>query len=144
MRLRLGNSEPEAQDIDITPMIDCVFLLVLFFMVTSSFIEEAKVFKTILPKADKPTTIAREDADSITVTVEGEYYFRDASGEQKMENLEILLRKLERREGPEKQRPVILRCDARCEYRQFMEVKNVLKLAGVETIFEEVQVRHEK
>ena len=47
------------------------------------------------------------------------------------------------RDEASRQRPVIIRCDARCEYQQFIQVKNVLKLAGIETIFEEVEVRHD-
>lgn len=144
MKLRIEHTEPEEDDIDITPMIDCVFLLVLFFMVTSSFIEEAKVFKIVLPKADHPITVARDQADSISVTVDGEYFFRDASGEAKIDNLEVLVEKLRERGEAQKSRPVIIRCDARCEYRQFVEVKNALKLAGVETFFEEVEVQHSK
>ena len=143
MKLRLAQTEPEDDQIDITPMIDCIFLLVLFFMVTSSFIEEAKVFKIILPKADKPVTVAREDADSISLTVDGEYFFRDAAAEEQIDDLTVLIERLKQRDDANKDRPVIIRCDARCEYQQFVQVKNALKLAGIETIFEEVEVRHD-
>ncbi|MDA1017939.1 MAG: biopolymer transporter ExbD [Planctomycetota bacterium] len=139
MRIRLNLTE-EDDELDITPMIDVIFLLVLFFMVTSTFIEEAKVYKMILPRADSPTTVAREDADSISLTVDGQLYFRQGTGkEDEIADLSVLVERLQNAEPP---RPVIIRCDERCEYRQYVEIKNALRQAGVETVFEEVEVSH--
>lgn len=59
--MKLRSTEEPAADIDMTPMIDCVFLLIIFFMVSSTM---SKVDLTpdvqlpIAPKAAKP-----EDAD---------------------------------------------------------------------------------
>ncbi len=139
MRLHLAQVEEDDQ-LDITPMIDVIFLLVLFFMVTSTFIEEAKVFKMILPRAETPTTVAREDADSISLTVDGQLFFRQGSAkEEEIPDLSSLVERLQTQGSP---RPVIVRCDARCEYRRFVEIKNALRQAGVETVFEEVEVSH--
>jgi biopolymer transport protein ExbD len=141
MKLRLANAETESDDIDITPLIDVIFLLVLFFMLTTTFIEEAKVFQIVLPKADTPSIVSRDDTDSVSLTVNDEIYFRSATGDdEKIDNLELLVVKLSEREGSARKRPVIIRCDARCTYQQFVTVKNALKLAGVETIFEEVNL----
>ena len=57
MRLRLLRQEAQ-EGIDLTSMIDVVFLLVIFFMVTTTFIEEAKVYKINLPRAERPTTVS--------------------------------------------------------------------------------------
>jgi biopolymer transport protein ExbD len=144
MKLRLPAAE-EDDEIDITPMIDCVFLLVLFFMVTSSFIEEAQAFKVTLPQAEQSETIAREKVDSVTLTIDGKYFFRSGGREQKeIDNLDALVKQLQERDAESRDRPVIIRCDARCEYQKFIQVKNALKLAGVKIIFEEVEVRHDK
>ena len=138
MKIRLAEIEEEDQ-IDLTPMIDCIFLLVLFFMVTSTFIEEAKVFQMVLPRAENPSTVAREDADSISLTIDGKYFLRQGTAkEEEIEDLTVLVERLQQRDEV---RPVIIRCDARCEYRQFVEIKNALRQANVETIFEEVEVR---
>lgn len=144
MKLNLAPLRDD-EEIDLTPMIDVVFQLILFFMLTSSFIDEAKAFKITLPTADQATTIARESTDTVSVTVDGKYYLRDVSGERAVKDLEEMLGEFrKKRDSKTPPRPVIIRCDARCEYQQFIQVKNVLKLAGVETIFEEVEVRNEK
>jgi biopolymer transport protein ExbD len=142
MKLKLSLPRDDDDELDLTPMIDCVFQLILFFMLTSSFIDEAKGFAVTLPQADQATTIAREKIDSITVTVDGRYTFRSGTHPEKpVKDLEELLHELRGRDAASRQRAVIIRCDARCEYQQFIRVKNVLKLAGVETIFEEVHFR---
>jgi len=141
MKLKLSLPRGDDDDIDLTPMIDCVFQLILFFMLTSSFIEEAKGFEVALPRAAQATTIAREKIDSITVTADGRYSYRSGTGKDRpVKDLDELLTELRQEPGRD-QRAVIIRCDAKCEYQQFVRVKNVLKLAGVQTVFEEVEVR---
>ncbi len=142
MRIRLAAVQQDQDDeMDITPMIDVIFLLVLFFMVTSTFIEEAKVFQMILPQAETPETVSRDQANSVSLTVEGKYFFR--RGTEKEKEIDDLIALVEQLQAADSPRPVIIRCDARCEYRQFVEIKNALRQAGVETIFEEVEVRDE-
>lgn len=144
--MKLNIPAPDEDDeIDMTPMIDCVFLLVLFFMVTSSFIEEAQGFKVTLPHAAKAVTINRENTDCIHVSQDGRYIYQAAgSKEEEIADLRVLLKKLEKLDPEKKKKPFIIRCDHRCEYQMFVQAKNVLIRAGIETIFEEVEVRHDK
>jgi len=47
--------EEEAEEINLTPMLDVVFIMLIFFIVTASFIKEAgiDVNRTLAPTADK-------------------------------------------------------------------------------------------
>lgn len=217
MKLNLPALE-EDDEIDITPMIDCVFLLVLFFMVTSSFIddpkmpptpytlvlnekmdqedktftvrvegtyllkdgdkeeeipslaqlterirqepgkkfrvetrsvvqsvdtdkkEEVTVVPLMLPTAEKPTTIRRDQADQLTVPREGALRFQGAGEERTFPNAREMLDWLGKRPVEARKRPVILRVDAKCTFQQVVQARNALRLAGVELIFEEVEV----
>lgn len=56
------------RQIDIAPLIDCIFLLLIFFMLTSSFIVIPGV-NVKLPKALAPEEI---DAQSLTVVISSE------------------------------------------------------------------------
>ena len=62
---QLGDSSDQA---DLTPMIDCVFLLLLFFIVTTTFSEETNLFKIELPKAENPEV--REVDEAINIVIE--------------------------------------------------------------------------
>ncbi len=58
--------------VELTPLIDVVFLLLIFFMVSSTFIRESQV-KIDLPEASGELLEAERDAIEITVDRRGEY-----------------------------------------------------------------------
>jgi len=60
---------------DITPMIDVVFLLLIFFMLSSQFVYSTKI-KVELPKA-RTATITQENIVSITITKDGNLFIDD-------------------------------------------------------------------
>jgi biopolymer transport protein ExbD len=51
MRKRLSTAEEEESTINMTPMLDVVFIMLIFFIVTSSFIKEAGI-TVIKPQAE--------------------------------------------------------------------------------------------
>ena len=142
MKLRILQNETQ-EGIDITSMLDVVFLLVIFFMVTSTFIEEAKVYKITLPRAEKPVTVSRDNTHTLSLTVDGRIYLKVDAKEEELESLEQAMERLKARREVEKKEllPVLLRVDAHCEYSTYVQAKNALRLAGVELVFEEVEVK---
>ena len=141
MKLRIAQTESQ-EGIDITSMIDVVFLLVIFFMVTSTFIEEAKVYKIELPRAEKPETVSRDNTHMLSVTGDGKIFLKIDTTEDELENFEQVVQKLkEYKEKQEELLPVILRVDTHCEYSVYVQAKNALRLAGAKLIFEEVEVK---
>ncbi len=68
----------EATEIDITPLLDVMFLLVVFFMVVSSFHEETRAIDVELPRAENPRVIALDDSVlSITVSRDDRIFVGD-------------------------------------------------------------------
>ncbi len=56
--MKLNRSSTSAGDaINLTPLIDIVFLLLIFFMVTASFKEDERDLKVILPGAENANPI---------------------------------------------------------------------------------------
>lgn len=52
---RLGKSNTEEEtDIDITPMLDVVFIMLIFFIVTASFVKESGIDINKPPASDEP------------------------------------------------------------------------------------------
>ena len=73
-RFRDFSSEGEADGgIDMSPMIDCVFILLIFFIVTTTFVEETGI------EVDKPQAAAsvslKKNSVMFGLTKEGEVYF---------------------------------------------------------------------
>lgn len=52
---RLGKSQNEEEtDIDITPMLDVVFIMLIFFIVTASFVKESAIDLNKPPQSEEP------------------------------------------------------------------------------------------
>jgi biopolymer transport protein ExbD len=60
---------------DITPMIDVVFLLLIFFMLSSQFVYSTKI-KVDLPKA-RTAKISQDNIVAITITKDGNLFIDD-------------------------------------------------------------------
>ncbi|MEE4360521.1 MAG: biopolymer transporter ExbD [Pseudomonadales bacterium] len=58
--------------VDLTPLIDVVFLLLIFFMVTTTFVREGRLTLE-LPEADAPGEQAPPDLVEVVVSVDGDY-----------------------------------------------------------------------
>lgn len=72
MNLRRGRRSYEPE-INLTPLIDVVFLLLIFFMVTTTFVHETGLEIT-LPEADTETTESPPELLEISIDEGGEYY----------------------------------------------------------------------
>ena len=65
-------------DLDITPLIDVVFLLLIFFMVSTTFDHNSEINIT-LPSSSKEVTEAKPDAVNIGLDAQGNVYINDKS-----------------------------------------------------------------
>ena len=64
--------------IDVTPMIDVVFQLVLFFMVSTTFVQSPG-FEVDLPRSSSQTVLSDDKDVDIWMTVEGSVYVDDVA-----------------------------------------------------------------
>jgi biopolymer transport protein ExbD len=75
MAKRHKTAEEEA-DIDMTPMLDIVFIMLIFFIVTTSFAKE-KGLEVQRPKDQPPQTQSKSDAVSILIDGNGQIYMNN-------------------------------------------------------------------
>ena len=64
--MKFRPNPPDELDLNITPLIDVVFLLLIFFMVSTTFEHESEVHIT-LPSASKEIAQAKPDAINVTI-----------------------------------------------------------------------------
>ena len=73
---RLRTSEDEEQEVDISPLIDVVFILLIFFMVSTTFVKDAQL------ELERPSAQSAEPANTKSVRVsidkKGGIYLGDA------------------------------------------------------------------
>jgi biopolymer transport protein ExbD len=76
VNLRPGHRSAESVDINLTPLIDVVFLLLIFFMVSTSFDRHAKL-KVQLPSAEEKMHHQTKDPVVLSIDAKGKYYIND-------------------------------------------------------------------
>jgi biopolymer transport protein ExbD len=76
-RLRQKGSEDSGEtNVDISPLIDCVFILLIFFIVTTTFVEE-KGLDVDKPAPSPPTQSQDDQPIVFNVNKDGRIFFRD-------------------------------------------------------------------
>ncbi len=133
MRFRFKNRNANRRSIDMTPMIDCVFQLLLFFMVASRFDEESKVSGEGALDAHLPDAVAampmvmRPKEMIVNVNSRGEFY---VGGE--MHSEAQLGMRLQRAEinNPGNQ-PVVIRGDERSDWKYIARVMSLCNQAKI-------------
>lgn len=106
--------------IDIAPLVDIIFLLIIFFMLTSSFVFQPGI-KVNLPKAITSEVLGQE---SIIVTVTGEnliyYNGKLVTMKQLTENLKI-----------HSDRPLLIKADRKASLGRVVEVWDICRGLGI-------------
>ena len=75
MNLRPRRSEPPR--VDITPLIDVVFLMLIFFMVSTTFDKETQLKVDLPEAASRDTSEQEEQKIEITIDAKGNYYVNE-------------------------------------------------------------------
>ena len=111
-------------NLDITPLIDVVFLLLIFFMVSTTFKHESEINIT-LPSASNKTVDVKPDAINIGLDLAGNIYVNGTvliNSEFKTIKA-ALLDKIEHSEKP----PVIISADANVKYQSVVHLLDILR-----------------
>ncbi len=74
--MRFGTGRRPDPLVDMTPMIDIVFQLVLFFMVSTQFVQHPGI-QVSLPKSSAQTVLTDKTNLNVWITVEGAVYVDD-------------------------------------------------------------------
>ena len=117
---------------DLTPMIDCVFLLLLFFIVTSTFNEETNLFKIQMPKAKHSKISETNKAITITIEESGKI----AIGKNVIPDSELWDEIKTRYDAaPANSKPLlIVKGDKNCPYSKAILIMDIAQGLGVEDI----------
>lgn len=118
--------DPGEEGINISPLIDIVFLLLLFFIVTSVFVQETGVEVT-KPQSRQARVLDRNSI-FIAVTAEGAIHYGGV--EIGLHGIGPTLRRLEARVD----QPVIIQADGRVPTQLLLTVLDEVKASGVESV----------
>ena len=123
LRAPVGNDE---DDVNVTPLLDIVFIMLIFFIVTSTFIKEPGIDPT------RPRTVTQDDQNPgilVAISELNEVYI---NGQQvPMDEVSFQVRQL-RRETP--QGNAVVQADAESNAETLVEVIERIKDADVQDV----------
>ena len=115
-------------ELNLTPLIDVVFLLLIFFMVSTTFERESQIIIE-LPEADGEELIVENVVLDITVDREGRFFVN----QQEVINTEVATLKIaiSKAVGENKKIPVLINADAKSPYQAVMSVMDAASQLGL-------------
>jgi biopolymer transport protein ExbD len=125
--MQLSNGRPRRVTLDLTPLIDVVLMLVIFFMLTTTFVLSPGV-QVDLPQGSSLQKPRESDA-IITITKDGAVYFQDAQV-----SLETLQAVLQRAQREQPQLRVVIKADTQVQHGRVVQVMDMAKLVGIERL----------
>jgi biopolymer transport protein ExbD len=127
MNLRPDRSD-ERVDVNLTPLIDVVFLLLIFFMVSTTFDRHAKL-KVELPEASAKTEQQLEDPVILSIDAKGNYFIDDRQVvNTQLETLKIALQKTV---ADKKDVSLVLRADAKTPHQSVVRAMDAASQLGL-------------
>ena len=132
MKFKNETKHREQPKLDLTPMIDVVFQLLIFFMLSATFVVQSSI-QIEMPEAKGATNLEKKEL-SITLAYgtdgpdgKGKIYVDETS----VESLEELTRILSQKVTGQPDLLVLIRPDARSDAGRLIEVLGILNSLGI-------------
>jgi biopolymer transport protein ExbD len=115
------------EDVNLTPMLDVVFILLIFFIVTASFVKEHRI------EINRPDTTTRPVPQNavilVTISASDQLWIGDRSVD-----LRSIRANMERMLAENPEAPVVIRPDASCTNGTFVSVIDQAGQAGASNV----------
>ena len=128
MQFRTQIQEDES-GINLTPLIDVVFLLLIFFMVSTTFDTTSEI-KIELPQASANQAITQNESLTILIDPRGFYYLNGKRLKNK--TADLLLLELHRLVGDNKNIPVVIQSDANSPVQSMVTALDIVGQMGLQ------------
>lgn len=124
MRIKY-KSRQSAIAFDITPLIDVVFLLIIFFMVTSSFVQVSGI-RVRLPEAGSSKELTERNFERLEIDAKGRVFLNDkVTAFDKVENYF---------DGLEKSSVIQISADSKTDFGDVMKIWDLARQKGFKEV----------
>ncbi|MDX1569366.1 MAG: biopolymer transporter ExbD [Xanthomonadales bacterium] len=114
-------------EINLTPLIDVVFLLLIFFMVTTTFERHARL-KIELPEATEDAVQKPSEPIEIAITDKGRFFVNNS---EVVNNKVTTVREaIERIAGEDRDQPITIRADANTPHQHVVTAMDAVSQLG--------------
>jgi biopolymer transport protein ExbD len=124
MRRRRDRSSEDESEVNLTPMLDVVFIMLIFFIVTASFVKEAGID---VNRPDAATAEKKEHGNIlVAISASGQIWI-----DKRQVDPRALRANIERLHAENPQGSVVIQADEESKNRLLVEVMDAARLAGV-------------
>ncbi len=125
--MNLRQMKSDDPDVNITPLIDVVFLLLIFFMVSTTFERQSEIEVT-LPEAAIDAPVEEEFVIEVTINAQGTYFVNGQRviNTQTSTLKQAMLKVAEGRQDP----PIIVSADANATHQSVVRVMDAARQLG--------------
>ncbi|MES9902433.1 MAG: biopolymer transporter ExbD [Sedimenticola sp.] len=126
--MNLRANRKEMPELNLTPLIDVVFLLLIFFMVSTTFDKDARIKVELPQAATQDEKVADEKVLDVVVDSTGRFYVNKR--EVVNTNLDTLKRAIDKAAGVRRDLTVIITADARATHQSVIKVMDAASQLG--------------
>ena len=127
MRRRGRGEGEEESEVNLTPMLDVVFIMLIFFIVTASFVKESGID---INRPNAATAVKKERGNIlVAITPTGQIWI-----DRRQVDVRSVRANIERLHAENPQGAVVMQADRESKNGLLVEVMDAAKLAGVENI----------
>jgi len=124
---RRNKKEAEEPGVDLTPMLDVVFIMLIFFIVTASFVKESGVD---VSRPDAATAERKERGNILVAITENDQIWID----RRQVDPRAVRAHIERMHAENPQGAVVIQADKNSKNGLLVQVMDAAKLAGVANV----------
>lgn len=126
MKFKRGHREE--LELNLTPLIDVVFLLLIFFMVSTTFQKESEISLQLPRASDNPDAVVADKIE-IVINAEGRFYVND----QELVNSDVtsLQNALFQVSGGDREIPLSIRADAQTPHQSVVTAMDAAAKLGM-------------
>ncbi len=132
-----SQNEQDETNIELTPLIDVVFLLLIFFMISTTFTKETSL-KINLPESSGEQTNTVPTSVEVQIGAQSQYAIAaDTDGAAKAlinSNRDTLKRALQEYQSPDNKVLLIIRADRKAPHESVIKVMDVAQELGLTNI----------
>lgn len=128
-RMKKGNAGDDSNEIDLTPMLDVVFIMLIFFIVTASFVKEQGINPNVPPPNPNPPEENAPQNILVRISADNQIWFFDKEGERRVDSRAVRS-VIERARAENPKASVIIQASEKADTGTYVIVADAAKEAG--------------
>nr|WP_027328647.1 biopolymer transporter ExbD [Marinimicrobium agarilyticum] len=129
MRRKKSRNSEDSNDIDLTPMLDVVFIMLIFFIVTASFVKEVGLDTNVPEENDQPPPPDADPNIVVDIRQDNQVWI-----EQRRVDARAIRSNIERMRAELPEATVIIRTHERADAKTYVAVADAARAANAPSV----------